>query len=335
MGTLLWANEEWRRFGREAGLDDDWSLGQNYFDVCARAYASGDEIAGTILTGLRAIATGAGSTVDNTYPCDTPQRRLWFRLTARPVPENPSQILVFHQDITELVDTRVANTLMSQRESAAVLVAGLTHDLNNMLQAVIGNLELGRMRGAWEQYGPNAQAAAERSADLVRRIRAAARRTVETHRVHFDLVEAVQDVATLVGGSLDRRVRLEADLPQQPVPVYAERAAVEHALLNLVLNARDALIQQPPAADPRVLLQVRDDDDSCEVLVSDNGPGIPPEHRDAIFTPFFTTKATSGGSGLGLFMARSSLLAQGGELALLDRSSLGGATFRLTLPRAT
>jgi signal transduction histidine kinase len=106
----------------------------------------------------------------------------------------------------------------------------------------------------------------------------------------------------------------------------ADPALLSQALINLLHNAADA---SAGGSAPLVTLACAGNEDGIAFLVSDNGPGIAPERQEEIFLPFFTTK--SGGSGIGLPLARQIALAHGGRLTAEDRPG-GGTLFRLTLP---
>ncbi len=125
-----------------------------------------------------------------------------------------------------------------------------------------------------------------------------------------------------------RGIELVLELGEAPPPMTADPAQLKQAVINLVINAIQAV-----ARPGRIEVSVRADPkaDSCAIRVSDNGPGVPGEKRAAIFEPFFTTK--SGGSGLGLWIVLQIATAHGGTVTVDDRPD-GGAAFTLQLPLA-
>jgi signal transduction histidine kinase len=123
-------------------------------------------------------------------------------------------------------------------------------------------------------------------------------------------------------GSFAINLHLPSPLPRVAVP----QGAVEAVLTSLIENSRQA-------GATRATMNATEVPGAVIVTVSDDGPGIPPGDRDRVFEPFFTSRRTEGGSGLGLPIARSLLEAQGGTIAL-DHGAKSGATFRLTLPLA-
>jgi len=123
-----------------------------------------------------------------------------------------------------------------------------------------------------------------------------------------------------------RGIELVVDLADDPPPIAADSAQLKQAVINLVINAIQAVER-----DGRIEVSVRADraGGTCAIRVSDNGPGVPGEKRAAIFEPFFTTK--SEGSGLGLWIVLQIATAHGGGVTVDDRPD-GGATFTLQLP---
>jgi C4-dicarboxylate-specific signal transduction histidine kinase len=144
----------------------------------------------------------------------------------------------------------------------------------------------------------------------------------------LDLDEVMRGLASLIAGEVRaRRVRLDLTLETEPAKVKADRVCLRQVILNLLLNAMDAVEQVDD--DRFIAARTRRTGDMVEITVSDNGPGISPQHTTKIFDTFFTTKKT--GVGLGLAVSRSLAEAQGGQLALVETTDRG-ATFSFTLP---
>jgi two-component system nitrogen regulation sensor histidine kinase NtrY len=131
------------------------------------------------------------------------------------------------------------------------------------------------------------------------------------------------------GDSVPVTRRLAADLPK----IHADRDQLQQVLLNLLENARDALATMPAGHSPRVAVETRPGTrpDRVELVVEDNGPGIPEAIRDKLFTPYFTTKQSQGGTGLGLAIAHRILSDHDGRISVRE-SELGGACFCVELP---
>jgi signal transduction histidine kinase len=154
-------------------------------------------------------------------------------------------------------------------------------------------------------------------------------------RAPLDLNDALREVLALVSGQLTRkRIALALDLAGGLPPVCGDRVQLQQVVLNLVLNAIEALGQPPgPEGRPRQL-SVRSaagGAGAVTVSVGDSGPGIAPEHLDQVFDAFFTTKP--GGIGVGLAISRSILEAHGGTIRA-ETPPRGGAAFHFTLPAA-
>jgi signal transduction histidine kinase len=142
------------------------------------------------------------------------------------------------------------------------------------------------------------------------------------------LAEAARRALALLGG----RVRVLAQVPgREPIRVAVDGSILVRVLTNLLLNALDAFPSDAPT--PRIRLQMRVADRQAICDVCDNGPGVTPEIRGRLFQPFATSKAGTGGTGLGLALSRDLIRAQGGELELLETGP-AGTVFRLSLPLA-
>ncbi len=145
-----------------------------------------------------------------------------------------------------------------------------------------------------------------------------------------DAVELSREALDLAGTLFDEPgIRLEVSLPALPIVLSADRHLVVQALVNLLRNAADAL-QESATPAPRIVLELGFDGREASWRISDNGPGIPAELRDTLFSPFQTTRPQ--GLGLGLAISRSIAESHGGTLSLSDCANTG-ACFVLTLPR--
>jgi len=151
----------------------------------------------------------------------------------------------------------------------------------------------------------------------------------EPRRQAFDLNEAVSEVGSLLGAETRRRrTALEIRPAREPAPVVGDRVQVQQVLINLVLNAFDA-VAAVPEERRRVALTVEAHGARLVVAVSDSGDGIAPEHLPLLFDSFFSTKRE--GMGLGLSIARTLCEAQGGRI-WAENAREGGAVFQVELP---
>jgi len=141
-----------------------------------------------------------------------------------------------------------------------------------------------------------------------------------------DLLLEIEEALVLLQGRLKHQVELVRDYGEVP-PVRCQPTLLGQVLVNLVVNAADALRDRPGA---RLCLRTRRLDGHALIEVQDNGPGVPADLRARIFEPFFTTKG-EGGNGLGLWISAEIARLHGGELTLTEAPG-GGSIFRLSLP---
>jgi signal transduction histidine kinase/CheY-like chemotaxis protein len=222
-------------------------------------------------------------------------------------------------------------------EAVGTLAGGVAHDFNNLLHAAIATIALLRRkmtRGVDVAKDlDEVERALWRATDLTARLLSVARKR-EPRPALVDPRDAVAHVASLLGKVLPRGVELE--VVATPVPlIEVDPAGLEHALLNLGLNARDAV---GTAGGGKVVIELGTADGvdgvpgtAVTIGVRDNGAGIPPDVLPRVFEPFFTTKASGEGTGLGLAMVEAFAGENRGAVAV--DSELGrGSTFRLSFP---
>jgi two-component system cell cycle sensor histidine kinase/response regulator CckA len=231
-------------------------------------------------------------------------------------------------------------------EAVGLLAAGLAHDLNTMLGGILATAELmaGRLPAGSDLAGDLDRIAGqcERAGALIRQLLAFSRQeTLRPARV--EIAEVIGRTAPILRALVGRHIGLS--LPSRRcAAVRADAEALERVLLNLVTNARDAIGSRPGLiriecgrigadaipASARAFMPARD---YATLSVTDDGPGVPAEHRARIFEPFFTTKPAGQGSGLGLSTAYG-LVKQSGGFLLLDAEHPRGARFTVYLPAA-
>lgn len=240
-----------------------------------------------------------------------------------------------------------ARLFQSQRlEALGQLTGGVAHDFNNLLTVVSGNLQMleERLDDPFSQkLAKAAMRATGRGADLTRKLLAFSRRQTLQPRA-IDIVQLLDSLAEVLrrtlGAHIDVRTACDPDLPT----AKADPGMLDTALLNLAVNARDAM---PDGG--RLTLEARravlDDDyaarytevvpgEYVEIAVSDNGSGMPPEVLARAFEPFFTTKDSGKGSGLGLSLVYGFVKQSGGHIAVYSEQGIG-TTIRLYLPVVT
>ena len=248
--------------------------------------------------------------------------------------------------IVDLSETkRTEAELARQREALAhsekltalgSLLAGVAHELNNPLSVVVGQATL--LHDTVNDDKAKARAekirrAADRCARIVKTFLAMARRRPpELAPTNLNtVIETAMDLVAHVLRTAD--IELVLDLTPDLPPLLADADQLNQVVTNLVVNAQQALIDHP--VQRRLTISTRRDvvgeAETITLVIADNGPGVPQEIRDRIFEPFYTTKKTGVGTGVGLSMCQSVVEAHGGKLAISDTPG-GGATFTAVLP---
>jgi CheY-like chemotaxis protein len=214
-------------------------------------------------------------------------------------------------------------------ESIGTLASGVAHDFNNILGIILPNAELIKMKlgseGPAIKFADVIINASKRAAQLTKQLLSLSRR--DPHRLKVvSLNDAIRMTGRLLGETLDRCIRLEFDLTKKSSNIKADETQIEQVLLNLAINARDAM---PDGGMLKFTTENRDG--SIVVRVSDTGTGIDRAILSKIFDPFFTTKDKSKGTGLGLSVVYGIVKQAGGTVDVV--SQLGnGAEFVLTFP---
>ena len=243
-----------------------------------------------------------------------------------------------------LTDLKSAQEKLLQSErlrALGELAAGVAHDFNNVLGAILGRAQLIRAQThdvALVRHAEIIEKAASDGAETVRRIQEIGRQETTDDFLPVDLGEVVRDVAEMTQPKWrdltlreGRPVLLRTHVPEEPCVVLGNASELREVLINLVHNAVDAL----GAGGHIDLSALVDDEGRCRVRVKDDGPGIPDDVKARIFEPYFTTKGDHG-TGLGLAVSLSIVNRHGGEIALSSTTSGAdrGTTFDVVLPRA-
>lgn len=215
------------------------------------------------------------------------------------------------------------------------LAAVVAHQINNPLTTIIADSEI--LLSDLPKDSPHREAvqaiqrSGQRANTVVKRLLSTARRNSSDEPQWVDVHQTVRNTLDLVSTHIERgRVRFEVDLDTS-LPSFARALPghLEDVWLNLLINARDALIKAPPGS--AMGITTRRAAQTLDILVWDKGPGIPIEFKDRIFEPFFTTKPTGEGTGLGLYICKQVITEIGGRIGV-DTSAGQGTCFRITLP---
>ncbi len=261
----------------------------------------------------------------------------------RDATDTPRSLLVILSDVTEQrrLEQQYARAL--RMESIGTLASGIAHDLNNVLAPIMMSIDLvrlGPMSRELAETMETIEGAATRGAQMVKQVLSFAR-GVEGERALVRGDEVLRDVARLVRDTFPKSVKLALDVRAELSPLVGDRAQIHRVLLNLALNARDAMPEGGTltlSAEEIVLddAPTRESPDAragrhVVLSVADTGRGVPAGAREHLFEPFFTTKDVGRGAGLGLATAHAIAKSHGGFIRLENEPGRG-ARFRVFLP---
>ena len=257
----------------------------------------------------------------------------------------PQSILVINTDITgkKKVETQL---LRAQRmESIGTLAGGIAHDLNNVLAPILMAVQMLQLKvtdAAGRQWLDLMQKNAERGADMVKQVLSFAR-GVEGERVQLQPKHLIKDVIKILKETLPKSIEIKFELPANLWIVSADATQIHQVLMNLTVNARDAM---PQGGELLIRAENITLDESYArmhleakpgrfviITVADTGTGMPPEVVSRIFEPFFTTKEVGKGTGLGLSTALTIVHSHGGFVNVYSEPNKG-TQFTVYLPAA-
>jgi signal transduction histidine kinase len=221
---------------------------------------------------------------------------------------------------------------------AGELTATLAHELNQPLGSILTNTETAELM--IKSPAPDLHEIGEiladirrddlRASEVILRLRSLLKKAPFELK-DIDLNEVTRETMELLSAwTIAREIDLTSDIDQMPLPVRGDRIQLQQVILNLIVNAIDAMSDMP-SAERRIKVSTARDGDSADLSVSDVGHGIPSGKLNEVFEPFFTTKPK--GMGMGLSIARTIVEAHGGLLSVANRAG-GGTVFSIRLPLA-
>ncbi|MBY5854512.1 PAS domain S-box protein [Rhizobium leguminosarum] len=315
-------------------------------------YTPEDREAGVPQTALR-LARAEGRFEREGWRVRKDGSRFWASVVIDVIRDDEGDVLGFAKitrDITEKMETQRAleqareELFQSQKmEAIGQLTGGIAHDFNNLLMAVLGSLEILKKRMPRDlsltSLVDNAMQGAQRGAALTQRMLAFSRRQ-ELHMEPIDVSGLVRGMMDMLSRSLGPLTVIETSYPVRLPTILTDPNQLEMAILNLVVNARDAM----PSGGRIVLRACEESLPSgkgplspgryVRIAVIDEGDGMDAKTLEQAITPFFTTKGVGKGTGLGLSMVQGLASQSGGRLVM--KSSLGeGTTAELWFPVAT
>jgi two-component system cell cycle sensor histidine kinase/response regulator CckA len=332
-------------FAKDAGLERPAQLiGRNDFELGwreqAELYRNDD----------RAVMKSGTSKLRYEEPQTTPEGdTIWLRTSKIPLCDaqgNIMGVLGTYEDITEYKRFLEQSQHREKLEAIGRLAGGVAHEFNNLLTIMIFNLEFVRRtiseEGAEGMAISGIREAAHRAANLTRQLLAFARRQVVASKV-IDINRAIRTVQSLLSPLLGESIEVAVTTTEMPWPVLIDPGQLEQLLINLAVNARDAM-PQGGKLEFRTENAFLDESyrrehpdvacgDYVRLVVRDTGTGIAGDAQKHVFEPFYTTKPLGHGTGLGLATCHGIVRQSGGHIEL--RSEPGrGTVFEIYFPRA-
>src|SRR5664280_566253 len=234
------------------------------------------------------------------------------------------------RDVTQELALQDQLRQAQKMESIGLLAGGVAHDFNNVLQGMLNHVEVvrGRHADADRMAATMTELETEirRGSTLIRQLLLFAKRGTAKPE-QFDLNANIRGAAQFLRRLVRANIGYSMDLADEPLPVTADRGQIDQVLMNLVVNAADAM----PGGGSLTIRSGRQGQEWVWFATDDTGDGIPAEIRERIFEPFFTTKGK--GTGLGLSVVHGIVTQHGGVVTFEDLPG-GGTSFRVALPRA-
>lgn len=270
--------------------------------------------------------------------------------------ESTTDIIMLIEDKTDIKNKERQLINVQRLENVSHMAAGFCHDFNNYLNVIGANAELMKMKkdGAHPEYKflANICSAIQSSNGIVRQLIQLGKENETSARI-VELNSAVEKIGEMLKSIVTRRIELKVEYSPKPVPVHIIYTQLEQCLMNMVINARDAIMEKISTGydfgcdTPKITLQVQSVDPAARdsdwkqnnwkgrcgcIHLSDNGIGVAEPIRDMIFDPFFSTKKKDQGTGLGLAMVKTIIENHKGKLQM--ESQYGkGTTFHIYLPQ--
>jgi two-component system, LuxR family, sensor kinase FixL len=333
-GCIIAVNDAWKREVEAPGE------GVNYVELWRQAAYEGKQHARDVMTGLASILGGTRPEFSIEYVSGATAGKQWWTMVVVPLGRPEGGAVVSQFDVTERrhaeVDTqRIRQELahFTRLTTMGELTTSIAHELNQPLTAILANAQAANRLLA--DGPPDLEEIRMILSDIIEDDRRAGavihrvrdmlvKREPEAHPLHLNLL--IEDVVRLLSSDvLIHNVTVTLDLARYMPPVSGDRVQIQQVMLNLLLNAVDAVKDGP---DRTIVVQTQWSE-GAHVSVRDAGPGLAPGTHDLVFQPFYTTKPA--GMGMGLAISRSIIEAHGGLIWVTD-NPMGGTTFHFALP---
>jgi two-component system, LuxR family, sensor kinase FixL len=338
-GKVLEVNESWEASGRA-------EVGADYLEFCRSPGPLPVETAQRMVAGLEAVLSGRQRRFELEFPCPMGSGA-WYEMSAEGLKRPEGGAVITNADITsrktmelEALEQRQELAHLTRVATLGELSGALAHELNQPLTAILSNAQAARRMLAREpvdlrEVREILRDIAEddrRAGEVIQRLRAMLKKG-GAKLIPLDLNELIKEVLRLAHSDLiTRNVAVTTELASELPPVCGDRVQLQQVILNLILNACEAMSDRQTQERRLTVATARDGAAGVRVSVVDRGTGISADELERVFAPFFTTK--EHGLGLGLSICRSIVVAHGGRLWASNNQDRG-ATFHLTLPLQT
>jgi PAS domain S-box-containing protein len=342
-GSIIAVNESWTRFAAEgAGGQHKVDIGANYIDVCGKALRCREATAREAVEGIRSVLAGEKSEFVLQCPChSTPAQ--WFEMRVEPLRRPEGGAVISHIDVTNRVRAEI-EAQHHRSELAHVarvtllgeITASIAHELNQPLTAILSNAQAAQ-RLIRKKKRPLATirdiladivSDDKRAGEVIHRLRSLLKKG-ESQRQLLDLNSIIEQALRLMHSDMIiRHVAVEKQFDASLPAVLGDKIQLQQVVLNLLVNAAEAMADSPPP-ERKVVLSTFRTGERVAIRVRDFGSGLEPEYLEQIFEPFFSTK--DNGMGVGLWINRAIIEAHGGELLAANNQDKG-ATFDVILP---
>jgi len=344
-GRIVDVNASWMRAAAGPALRTPAGLavGANLLQAWQRAARDGIPYASAAAAGIVAVLGGGCQEFSLEYSSRDAARERWFVMSVVPLDHADGGAVVSSTEITERKEAEL-QAQQSRQELAhfarvstmGQLTASIAHELNQPLTGILTNARAGLR--FLDATPPDVAEVRDilsdivdddkRAAEVIQRLREILRKG-ETQRVLLDLNVLVADVVRLLhSDAIIRNVAVTLDLHPRPVLAHGDRVELQQVILNLLINAMDAMAEVA-GGDRTIVVATERTLETVHVAVRDRGKGVGGNGADRLFEPFFTTKPS--GMGMGLAIARSIIEGHGGLIWATDHAG-GGAVFHFAVP---
>ncbi len=333
-----------RRFGEIFGLDPESVIGRPHKDVCAEtslSFLDPKAFQDDVMSLYQDRARSQISELEIAHP-----KRLTVERFTGPIYDDKGNVvgrILSFRDITEKKDLERQFLQAQKMEAIGTLTGGIAHDFNNILTGILGYADLLASKPGWSDDDRRSlekiRQSSERAAAMVKHLMTFSRKSAPKLQV-VGLNRLVEDIYPFCIQTIPKEIRIELDLQPDIPPVQADPVQIEQVILNLCVNARDAMpeggsirlrTRRAEQDDPRLRLHPEAAGDYVVLSISDTGHGMDEEMIKHIFEPFFTTKDVGLGTGLGLSVVHGIVGNHGGWIDV-ESAPGQGSQFVITLP---